>query len=583
VIARRAARALPALLFAGWTAVALHAADDLQVTARLQPDLIGVDELAYLNIEVQGSGFGGRSFEPDFELDNLEIVNGPSTSQSFRFVNGSASRSLTLSWVLRPLATGPARARSIEVQVEDQVFRLPDAAIEVQKDPVGRAQPGGRRPLDPLEDFFPSFETRRRPAPGPRQVFLRAEIEPANPFVGQQALYTLYLFTQVDVTSISPESLPDFAGFWVRELPQPADTELEMVDIDGRQFGRLPVLRRAVFALRPGEIELESARVQLTVRVPDSTFGSMFSQTEQLRRDSNAVKLAVRPLPAPAPPDFQGAVGSLEVATRLEPAALELGDAATYSVTLSGVGHLQGLAAPTLPEIAGLRIFPPQQESDESVLGRQIHGRRRWSFVLVPEAAGSYELPPIELAYFDPGSGAFAVASAEASHLEVSAAPAALAEPAPPTADAGSAPLPTEPGPGGVDWMRVLPWTLIALLLGALALLMRRRGAGDDPAHALEAALRLAAAKDKPREAAALIEDGWRAFLEARWQIPPGLPSTQWGRRLGEGGAPAASAESLVALADDLHYLRYAPKLSDTEALKRELIVRSTKLSRTLK
>ncbi|MCZ6507763.1 MAG: hypothetical protein O7A04_06925, partial [Acidobacteria bacterium] len=75
---------------------------ELEVTARLQPELIGVDELAHLSIEIQGSGFGGRNFDPTFELDNLEVVNGPRTTQSFPVVNAVASRGLTLSWVIRP-------------------------------------------------------------------------------------------------------------------------------------------------------------------------------------------------------------------------------------------------------------------------------------------------------------------------------------------------------------------------------------------------------------------------------------------------------------------------------------------------
>lgn len=577
-----------ALTAALWTAPVLRAAE-LEVSARLQPELIGVDELAHLSIEVRGAGFGGRSFEPLFEMENFEVASGPSTDQRFQYINGAASRSLTLTWVLRPLAVGPARVHSIEVRVGDDVFELPDAAITVQEDAVGRVQPGGRRRGDPFDRFFPDFSPRGRRAASPRRVFLRAELSPEDPYVGQQALYTLYLFTQVNVSSISPEVLPDFEGLWVRELPQPGESELEMVDIDGQQFGRVPILRRAVFPIRAGQIELGPAKVQLSVRMPDRTFGSMFSQTEQVRRDSNAVRLTARALPTPAPAGFAGAVGDLKVAAELEPQRVALGDAATYSLTLSGAGHLQGLPTPELPRIPGLRVFPPEQENDERFVGRQVHGRRTWSWVLVPEQAGGYELPAVEMSYFDPAGESFAVARAAAIALEVTP-PEDEPEPAVPEA---AAPVeaavddraPPEIDGAAFDWSRVLPWALVVtLLLALVVLLVRRRPGGDRaPLQALDAALALASTKEKPREAAALIEDGWRSFLEARWSIPPGTPSTQWARRLEETGAPAAAAESLVALADDLHYLRYAPQLSDTDALKRELIVRSTKLSRTLK
>jgi hypothetical protein len=589
VTARRALLAPLLMLLAAHGATPVARAEEPRISARLQPGVIGVNELAHLSIEVQGDGFGNRGFEPTFELENLEVVGGPNSSQSFRFVNGAASRSLTLSWVLRPLAIGPASVRSIQVQVDDTVYAPPDQEIEVQHDTVGRAD--GREPApsrDPFEDFFSGFERRRPRAPN-RQVYLRAEVQPKDPYVGQQALYTLYLLTQTSVTSISPEKLPDFSGFWVRELPQPEESEVEMVEIDGERFRRVAVLRRALFPLRPGATELEPAKIQLGVRIPDSTFGSMFFQNEVWRRDSNPIGLTVRELPEGAPPGYTGAVGELAVTTALEPRSVAAGDAATFTVTLSGAGHLQGLPAPALPELSGLRTFPPQQRSDETLAGTRVRGRRSWSYVLVPEAPGEYVLPEIEVPYFDPSTAEYRVARAPVSALTVSAPalPAAAVEPA--EADSPPAPIAASAGSPpdtALAWDRILPWVLVVLLVGMLAAFLRRGGlhaAGASPAGNLQHHLRQAGAKIKPREAAALIEDGWRHFLEARWNIPTGTPSTQWGRLLSETGAPADAAEALVQLADDLHYLRYAPQLSDTAALQEELILRSTKLGRTLK
>jgi len=581
-------RAAFLLLLAALAARAGVAAEEPRIAVRLQPATIGVGELAHLSIEVEGEGFGSRGFQPRFELENLEVVGGPNSSQSFRFVNGATSRSMTLSWVLRPLTVGAARAYEIEVQLDDTVYELPEREIAVVEDAVGRAD--GREPpspQDPFEDLFSRFDRLRpRAAPSRGQVFLRAEVRPQDPYVGQQALYTLYLLTQVDVSSISPEKLPEFSGFWVRELPQPEESEAEVVEVDGERFRRVAVLRRAIFPLRPGTTELEPAKIQLGVRVPDRTFGSMFAQSEVWRRDSNAVTLTARALPPGAPDGYSGAVGDLAVTATLEPPSVVVGDAATFTVTLAGAGHLQGLPAPQLPALAGLRAFPPQQQSDESLAGARVRGRRSWSFVLVPETAGDYRLPEIAVPYFDPAAGEFRIARAPASTL-VASAPAAAPEAAPrasaeaPAAAAGAALAAARPP---AEWLRILPWLLVVLLVAVLGVLLRRGLGGRGGAAALlQHHLRQAAGRGKPREAAALIEEGWRTFLEARWNIPPGTPSTQWGRLLAATGAPADTAAELVRLADDLHYLRYAPQLSDTAALQRELILRSTKLGRTLK
>jgi hypothetical protein len=95
--------------------------------------------------------------------------------------------------------------------------------------------------------------------------------------------------------------------------------------------------------------------------------------------------------------------------------------------------------------------------------------------------------------------------------------------------------------------------------------------------------LKAASHEKRPRQVAALIEEAWREFLAARWEIPQGTPSTRWGQLLDHSGLPHGAATELVKLADDLHYLRYAPKLSSTEDLQEELVERSRKLVKALR
>jgi hypothetical protein len=89
-------------------------------------------------------------------------------------------------------------------------------------------------------------------------------------------------------------------------------------------------------------------------------------------------------------------------------------------------------------------------------------------------------------------------------------------------------------------------------------------------------------AEERPRQAAKQVEDAWRNYLVERWEISPGTASTQWSTLLEEKGISKAIAEELVRLAEDLHYLRYAPKLSSTDELRRELVERSRRLAKKL-
>jgi hypothetical protein len=598
------------------TAAAPAAAGELETFIHLSPERIGLSELAKLEIEARRSGFGRLRFEPLFELENLELVAGPFEVSETSSVNGSFSRSLRLTWQLRPLATGRARVHSVRLRLGGEVVALPERAIEVQVDPTGLGAPRReeRRRLDPWERFFGGSPfARGREEGGPPRVFLRAEVEPERPYVGQQAVYTLFLYTQDDVDAIQPKSLPEFRGFWVRDLPAEQHLPTEMVEVEGARYGRVALLRKAIFPLRPGPHELAPAAMELVVRVLERRFfGPPLARPEGMIATSPRLLVHVRPLPPP-PPGFGGAVGSLALAARLEPRELAVGEAATLTLTLSGAGNLQGVHVPELPERRHLELFPPQQQGGEEVRGTTVLGKRTWSWVLVPERAGRYPLRLPEVPYFDPQSATYRLASAPVLELVAHRAPAEAGAMPVRLHSIRSAALPLGPAH---RLEGLLPWLFALPCAAALAIVLARRrngvaGGDGGPAPArklsrrvgstprsafrrapsatgsearqLAQRLREAEAEARPRQAAARIEEAWRVFLAARWELPPGTPSTTWAERLAAGGADGEAAAELVRLADDLHYLRYAPQLSATEALQREAVERSRRLLRRLR
>lgn len=568
-------------------AVAASAAD-VEVEARLTPEVIGIEQLATLTIEIKGAGMGRLQPSPEFELDNLKVVAGPYTQESFQFVNGTTSRSATVSWRVRPLDLGTARVHSLVVRVGDQVVEKSDLHLTVQQESVQVEE--SEEPTDPFDEIFEPFRRpRSRDERRPRgEVFLRATATPENPFVGQQVLYTLYLYTQSDISSINPESLPDFQGFWVREVPQPKRFDPEMVEIEGKTFARVKLLERALFPLRDGTFELEPTRALMAVKVPVTTMRlSLLSQTEEIQRVSNPVQISVRPLPTP-PPGFHGAVGDLTIEATLTPPVVEAGGAATLNVQLSGEGLLQGLPDPELPELPGVEIYPPQRSSSDEVRRGRVEGVRTWSYVLVPERPGEIEIGSLELPFFDAGSGRYRLARSDALRLDVVPSTRAAAEV---PEERGIHPIRSAalPVTGSTPlWFRALPHGLLAsAILCLLATWAVRHSDRFAPEHR-EAVHRLAdrldhvRTIDHPRKVAAELEEAWRAYLHHRWDISPGTPSTQWEAELILHGANAPASAELAHLSEDLHYLRYAPQLSTTEALEVELIKRSQQILKSL-
>jgi hypothetical protein len=635
VSGRRLAAFLAAAL-AATPELAAAAAPQVQVKATLEPEVIRLDETATFTIEAQGGGFGSLRFEPRFTLDNLEIAGEPSQFENFKLINGALSRSYGLTWQLRPLAPGPARVRSIAIRLAGKVAALAAHEILVQEQPAGGGAAAGRgstlpraTPQDDPLDLFGQLLGGGSPPEAPRQepaAFLRAEIEPPRPVAGQQVLYTLYLYTRQDVAAINTRSLPTFRGFWVRDLPQPEHPTPEMLSVGGARYARVPLARKALFALRPGRHPLEAAAMDVVLEsVEHGFFGSALARPEQLYLRTPETVVEVLPLPA-APPGFAGAVGQLVLTSAVQPGTVRLGEGATFTVTLSGTGNLQGVPPPQLTAQPGLAIYPPQQQSVDGVTGTEVAGKHTWTFVVIPRRPGLYPLHPAAITYFDPAIREYRLAAAPPVTFT------ALGVPARPGADgaAGAAEMRGAAAPGvrGRDGARAARWPLLltGLILAAglvlAAVLVRRRalpgtrpapaagsqsaadsqaaagscqapaddqgtgaarGAGSVSRRDLERRLRALAAETRPRQAAAGIEDAWRGFLAARWAIAAETLPARWGDLLAARGVERGTAGEVGRLSQDLHYLRYAPQLSATDTLRDELLSRSRSLLRRLR
>ncbi|MEO7793161.1 MAG: BatD family protein, partial [Thermoanaerobaculia bacterium] len=517
-----------------------------EATAVLEPGLVGLDELVSFSITVSSGGFGGLDVHPAFELDNFEVVAGPFQSQSQRWVNGTTSSTLQLTWRLRPKGVGPARVRAIALTVAGKALRLSDKEIQVQQEAPQREQrsaaPPAGRSFDPFEDLFGrSGVGRRRMKPVQEdnrpKIFLRAEVDPHAVYVGQQVTYTLWLYTQTDVGAFQPTHMPTFKGFWVREIPQPSELKPEWLEQNGERIGRVAMLRRALFPLQAGKFAIEPTEVDLVARMAEiGPFGTPFGRSETLHLQTEALQLEVQALPAP-PPGFTGAVGTLTVSARLDRTALAVGEAATLTIRSTGHGNLQSLRPPELAIPEGLRLFPPHQESAERLTDGSLVSSLEWSYVLVPQGPGTYELPALELPYFDPSTEAYRSVSTRPLVLSVTGEAVVAAVPPPPPGGtpsaspqvAGQAPDTT----AGTAPAAGRPWYWAAgggLLVGGLlaaGVLRRRTGAprGRGTGRSLAATLRAiesGAARSTPRETAAEIEEALRHHLEARFEIAPG-------------------------------------------------------------
>ncbi|MGE0641180.1 MAG: BatD family protein, partial [Thermoanaerobaculia bacterium] len=493
--------------------------------------------------------------------------------------------------------------RAIRLHVGDARIELPDREATVQKEtPPGRQAPSRQRSGDPFEDLFSRAFPERRTVPrqaATPKLFLRAELSDPEPYVGEQTVYTLWLYTQSDIGAFQPTKVPDFRGFWVREIAQPAELKPEWVQERGERYGRVPMLRRALFPLKPGETTLEPLEADIVATVADfGPFGSPFGRNESFHLKSDPVRVRARALPPPqGGENFQGPVGEIALSARLDRNQLDAGQAATLNVRCTGRGNLQSLSPPVLQLPDGLRGYPPRQSMVERQSDGALVSSAEWSYVLVPDAGGEFEIAGLEIPYFDPRKQEYGRATTPPLELAVRG-PAAIApghEAA--IADAGATPRDGAGSSGGEgaaptdgarrDWAEMARRG--ALPAGAIGFALlgfwwfRRASTGSADGRILAAAIAGAASEPTPRQSAASLEEAWRQHLQRRFEIPPSTPVSAWSDRLVAQGADPSAAKSLADLAHELHYLRYAPELAAADQLLSHALDSSRRLARRLR
>ncbi len=553
------------------------------------------DEMVRLTYTFTGSGLSGASQAPPIPLKNLAIAGGPFRSDQVSFVNGVFSRTLSITWMLRPLGPGPAEVGEVTFAFGDKTVKAASYLLEVGPPrPAGAAQrprQPGQEPDDPLAQFFRRRDEMLSPrADRGARPFVEYRVTPdkTTAYVGEEITLTYELLTQADVQGLEYLEPPKFPGLWAEDLEKPDRPEGRRDVVDGRTVMRFTLLKKVVSGLAPGTVTVPESKIRTSIRIgpdPGSDPFGFFPRPQVM--DLVARPIALKILAIPGRPDFRGPVGRFDLSARADHTHVAVGDAVTLRIRLSGAGNLRTASEAPRLDVPGARVYPPSTKTDSTHLGR-TQTSTEWSWVLVPTTTGTVTIPPVSVEVFDPvekrvvtkttqpivvvadaGAGpSSATASAAAS---TGAAETTL--PGAPPARAAAAPAAT-PAQASVDLSHgtvTLPlWALAAIpgtalaAGGAFVVARRRRRRG-----AFRQALAPEPGETKER-AAARVDRALREALARRHGVSETLGAAEILAALRDRGLPEPRIAEVKAVLDDVDFLRYAPQLGEYDARIRE-------------
>ena len=248
-----------------------------------------------------------------------------------------------------------------------------------------------------------------------------AEVSDDAPFVGQSIVYEVELGRVAALRTMGRENWtpPTWSPLSAEPGVDPEQDSRQKI-IDSRRY-TVSTIEVPLFALEAGLVELEPAQFQMTVVRRGR---GLIARGQELSFGSNAVRVRVRELPSRGrPDDFTGLVGRFGLEAAVDISSLETGETATLTVRVVGRGSLRG-EAPKIEAPEGLKVYAETPDArtlldpDQGLVTEAV-----FRYAVVPLLPGPWEIPAIELAFFDPDEGRYRRARTEPIKLTVTGDP----------------------------------------------------------------------------------------------------------------------------------------------------------------
>ncbi|KGI76835.1 hypothetical protein LF63_0112940, partial [Oleiagrimonas soli] len=321
----------------------------------------------------------------DFQV--LGQFNGSSELEE----NGRIQSRSVLSITLRPLHAGTLQIPALDVggqQTKPLTLQVADAP----KQGVGHAG-------DP--------------------AFLEVTVSSQTPYVGQQVALDVKLYYVASMLdgNLSP---PSADGAQVQTLGRDQRYQAQR---GGRMYG---VIERhyAIIPQHAGTLQIPP--VVFRGRTVDSSgMGDFFGTAHAVGAESKTLTLNVTPRPASSGKGPWLPAKQVEINLSGLPASgtVQVGEPVTVTLQEGATGlPAEMLPEPTLPAISGADVYPDQTQDVSRNNGQWITGSRSRSFAIVPNRAGTLQIPAITLRWWNVDADREETATIPAHSLTVTAA-----------------------------------------------------------------------------------------------------------------------------------------------------------------
>jgi BatD DUF11 like domain len=378
------------------------------------------DRISY-RLEVEGSS---RNLpEPRIQLpEGLKVEGVPRSSSQVQWINGKWSSSMTYQYTLKAVKEGSWTIPPATVVQKRQTFRSNSIRVKVLKPQASGGTTGEgdtKIPRNKLNDLF-----------------LWAEVDQSDPYLGQAITVTYDVYTRLQVVDYDVQQSPAFTGFWAEVVPRPQNPHVSTRTIQGVEYAVATIHTVELYPTVTGDLIIEPLIMGLTIesknRNPMDDFfgrGSAFRSpfmnfNRKESRSSQTLSIHVKPLPVEGKPvDFTGAVGDFKLDSSLDKHAVQAGDALILTLQLAGKHVLKTLPPPSMPILPNFKAFDPKAGDVTDFPDIPDWNVRKFELILVPHRPGDYTLPPVTYSYFNPADAQYHTLTTGEHQVHINPAP----------------------------------------------------------------------------------------------------------------------------------------------------------------
>ena len=354
--------------------------------------------------------------------DELEVLIGPNRSMqsSYQMINGhtSSTSSITYTYIVSATKNGSFTIPPAHIVAGGKTIASNSLTIKVS----GIASSSRQR--QQRDDEGTELRDAGSHISG-SDLFIKVSANKNRVHEQEPILLTYKVYTLVSLTQLRGD-MPDLKSFYSQEVDLPQQKSFSLETVNGRPYRTCTWSQYVMFPQMTGKLQIPSITfegivVQQNRNIdPFEAFFNGGSGYIEVKKKIVApgIEIQVDPLPE-RPANFSGGVGKFTISAQLDKTETKANDPVSMRIIISGIGNLKLMKQPVINVPKDFDKYEPKVTDKTKLTHNGIEGSMIYDVLIVPRHQGKYEIPPVELTYFDTSENAYKTIKSEGFTLDV--------------------------------------------------------------------------------------------------------------------------------------------------------------------